>query len=163
MEIAKTKAEGEELLDWKDVNKMRYSWNVACEVMRINPITPGGFREAIDDFTFNGFSIPKGWKLFWSANSTHKNEKYFPEPEKFDPSRFEGNGPAPYTFVPFGGGPRICPGNEYARLVIMVFLHNFVKRFKWQVLNPNENIVVDPFPVPANHLPIRLYPHHKAD
>ncbi|MED6206131.1 hypothetical protein PIB30_023994 [Stylosanthes scabra] len=124
---------------------------------------PGGFREAIDDFTFNGFSIPKGWKLFWSANSTHKSEKYFPEPEKVDPSRFEGNGPAPCTFVPFGGGPRICPGNEYARLVIMVFLHNLVKRFKWQALNPNENIVVDPFPVPANHLPIRLYPHHKDD
>ncbi|XP_057718023.1 beta-amyrin 28-monooxygenase-like [Arachis stenosperma] len=159
MEIGKSKLEGD-LLNWNDINKMRYSWNVACEAMRMTPIAPGGFREALHDFTFNGFSIPKGWKLFWSANSTHKSAKYFPEPEKFDPSRFEGNGPAPYTFVPFGGGPRMCPGNEYARLVIMVFLHNLVKRFKWQMLIPHEKIVMDPFPMPTNNLPVRLYPHN---
>ncbi|RYR76759.1 hypothetical protein Ahy_A01g001316 [Arachis hypogaea] len=146
MEIGKSKLEGD-LLNWNDINKMRYSWNVACEAMRMTPIAPGGFREALHDFTFNGFSIPKGWK-------------YFPEPEKFDPSRFEGNGPAPYTFVPFGGGPRMCPGNEYARLVIMVFLHNLVKRFKWQMLIPHEKIVMDPFPMPTNNLPVRLYPHN---
>ncbi|MED6180815.1 hypothetical protein PIB30_013899 [Stylosanthes scabra] len=158
MEIGKSKSEGD-LLNWNDINKMRYSWNVACEAMRMTPIAPGGFREAINDFTFNGFSIPKGWKLFWSANSTHKSEKYFPEAEKFDPSRFEGDGPAPFTFVPFGGGPRMCPGNEYARLVIMVFLHNLVKRFKWQMLIPHEKFVSDPFPIPTHNLPVRLYPH----
>ncbi|MED6180816.1 hypothetical protein PIB30_013899 [Stylosanthes scabra] len=62
MEIGKSKSEGD-LLNWNDINKMRYSWNVACEAMRMTPIAPGGFREAINDFTFNGFSIPKGWKV----------------------------------------------------------------------------------------------------
>ncbi|KAL2342634.1 hypothetical protein Fmac_003919 [Flemingia macrophylla] len=158
MEIAKSKSPGE-LLNWDDINKMKYSWNVACEVMRIAPPLQGGFREAINDFVFNGFSIPKGWKLYWSANSTHKNPEYFPEPEKFDPSRFEGKGPAPYTFVPFGGGPRMCPGKEYARLEILVFIHNLVKRFKWEKLIPDEKIIVDPMPIPAKNLPIRLHPH----
>ncbi|KAK7399057.1 hypothetical protein VNO78_10232 [Psophocarpus tetragonolobus] len=158
MEIAKSKLQGE-LLNWDDINRMKYSWNVACEVMRIAPPLQGGFREAINDFIFNGFSIPKGWKLYWSANSTHKNPEYFPEPEKFDPSRFEGEGPAPYTFVPFGGGPRMCPGKEYARLEILVFMHNLVKRYKWEKLIPDEKIIVDPLPIPANNLPIRLHPH----
>ncbi|KAB1212015.1 Beta-amyrin 28-oxidase [Morella rubra] len=158
IEIAKSKAPGE-LLNWEDIKKMRYSWNVACEVMRLAPPLQGGFREAINDFIFNGFSIPKGWKLYWSANSTHKSAAYFPQPEKFDPSRFEGAGPAPYTFVPFGGGPRMCPGKEYARLEILVFMHNLVRRFRWEKMIPDEKIIVDPMPMPAKDLPVRLYPH----
>ncbi|WCJ34670.1 Beta-amyrin 28-monooxygenase [Euphorbia peplus] len=161
MEIANGKKEGE-MLNWEDLQKMKYSWNVACEVMRLAPPLQGGFREAINDFVFNGFSIPKGWKLYWSAHSTHKSEEYFPEPEKFEPSRFEGKGPPPYTFVPFGGGPRMCPGKEYARLEILVFMHNLVKRFNFQKIIPHEKIIVNPMPIPSNGLPVRLFPHNNT-
>ena len=98
-------------------------------------------------------------QLYWSTYPTHRNPEYFPEPEKFDPARFEGTGPAPYTYVPFGGGPRVCPGKEYARLLILVFMHHIVKRFKWEKVIPNEKTVVDPLPIPQHGLPVRLYPH----
>ncbi|KAL4571180.1 hypothetical protein LXL04_017932 [Taraxacum kok-saghyz] len=160
MEIAKSKAPGE-LLNWEDLSRMKYSWNVACEVLRLAPPLQGAFREAITDFMYNGYSIPKGWKLYWSANSTHKNPEFFSEPQKFDPSRFDGKGPAPYTFVPFGGGPRMCPGKEYARLEILVFMHHLVTKFKWEKVIPDEQIIVNPMPSPAKGLPIRLYPHNK--
>ncbi|XP_059302494.1 beta-amyrin 6-beta-monooxygenase-like [Lycium ferocissimum] len=158
MEIAKSKA-GEELLNWDDIQKMKYSWNVACEALRLMPPAQGAFREAITDFTFGGFTIPKGWKTFWNVYSTHTNPKYFPEPEKFDPCRFEGSGPAPYTFVPFGGGPKMCPGKEYARLEILVFMHNVVTKFKLEKLVPNEEIIYQASPVPANGLPVRIQPY----
>lgn len=98
-------------------------------------------------------------QIYWSTNTTHRNPECFPEPQKFDPSRFEGRGPAPYTFVPFGGGPRMCPGKEYARLELLVFIHHVVKRFRWEKIIPDEKIVVDPMPIPAKGLPVRLYPH----
>ena len=94
----------------------------------------------------------------WSPNSTHRNPKYFPDPEKFDPSRFEGAGPAPFTFVPFSGGARMCPGNEFARMEILMILHHLVTRFSWILKNPNEAIVVDPMPRPVKGLPILLTP-----
>ncbi|KAJ4846976.1 hypothetical protein Tsubulata_019978 [Turnera subulata] len=159
MEIARTKAEGE-LLNWEDTKRMKYSWCVACEAMRLAPPALGTFREATQDFTYKGFTIPKGWKTHWNVYSTHKDPKYFPEPERFNPSRFEGDGPAPYTFVPFGGGPRICPGREYARLEVLVFMHNVVKKFKWEKVNPGEEILYTPTPTLANGLQIHLQ-HHK--
>ncbi|KAI3524091.1 hypothetical protein L1887_02740 [Cichorium endivia] len=157
--IAKSKA-STELLNWEDVLKMKYSWNVACEVLRLVPPTQGTFREAISDFTYNGYSIPKGWKLYWSTNSTHKNPDFFHEPEKFDPSRFSKTVPAPYTYVPFGGGYHACPGKEFARIEILMFMHHLVRKFKLKKVIPNEKIVFDLIqPKLAKGLPIHLFPH----
>ncbi|EEF35534.1 beta-amyrin 6-beta-monooxygenase [Ricinus communis] len=157
MEIAKSKEPGE-LLNWEDIQKMKYTWCVACETMRLLPPSQGAFREAITDFTYAGFTIPKGWKIYWTVHSTHKNPKYFPDPEKFDPSRYEGDGPAPYTFVPFGGGPVMCPGREYARLEILIFMHNMVTKFKWHKVIEGEKIIFHSAPIPVKGLPILLEP-----
>ncbi|KAI3688338.1 hypothetical protein L1987_82050 [Smallanthus sonchifolius] len=88
-----------EVLKWDDIQKMRYSWNVVCEVFRLNPPAIGAFQEALVDFEYAGYTIPKGWKIFWSTAMTHKEEANFPDATKFDPSRFEGAGPAPFTYI----------------------------------------------------------------
>lgn len=96
------------------------------------------------------------WQIFWAISSTNKDPKYFVEPEKFDPSRFEGEGGAPYTFIPFGAGPRTCPAKDYVRFAILAFLHNLVTKFQWDVLLPHEPISGALLPLPAHGLPIRL-------
>ncbi|KAL1533772.1 beta-amyrin 28-monooxygenase [Salvia divinorum] len=158
MAIAKSKAPGENLT-WEDVDKMKYSWNVAREVLRLVPTTPGTFKEAMTDISFAGFTIPKGMKTFWTPHSSHLNPEYFPEPEKFDPSRFEGSGPAPYTYVPFGGGARMCPGRVYAKLAILVLMHNLVTKFRFKKVIPHEKMVVEFSASPSHGLHLHLYPH----
>jgi len=86
-------------------------------------------------------------QLFWTVNRSHHNPAYFPDPKKFDPSRFAGSGPPPFVWIPFGGGPRGCLGNEFARTEMLVFLHHIALQFQWSMVDPQEPISIDPMPI----------------
>jgi len=61
-QIAQSKQKGE-LLTWDDLAKMKYSWRVAQETLRmVSPIF-GGFRKAVKDIEYDGYLIPKGWQV----------------------------------------------------------------------------------------------------
>jgi cytochrome P450 len=69
-EIAKNKADGE-ALTWEDLTKMKFTWRVAQETLRIVPPVFGNFRRALEDIEFDGYSIPKGWQVIffpWTNN-----------------------------------------------------------------------------------------------
>ncbi|PRQ31770.1 putative taxoid 14-beta-hydroxylase [Rosa chinensis] len=64
-EIARSKLAGE-FLTWEDLAKMKYTWSVALETLRMIPPSFGSFRTAVKDIEFGGFHIPKGWQIFWA-------------------------------------------------------------------------------------------------
>ncbi|KAK6934442.1 Cytochrome P450 [Dillenia turbinata] len=132
-QIAKSKRLGE-FLTWEDLASMKYTWRVAMETMRLVPPVFAGFRTALKDMEYGGYLIPKGWQVFWAMSMTHMESSLFPEPTQFDPSRFENlTSVPPYSYIPFGGGPRICPGQEFAKLEILVATHYLVTRFTWKL------------------------------
>ncbi|XP_055823721.1 taxadiene 5-alpha hydroxylase [Solanum dulcamara] len=147
----------DEILSLEDTKKMRYTWQVARESMRLFPPIFGSFRKAIADIEFDGFTIPKGWKVLWTTYSTHNSPEYFKEPQNFDPSRFE-EPVQPYAFIPFGGGPRLCAGYQLAKLNILIFVHYVVTKYNWSLIYPDEPIVMDPLPFPSKGMPIKISP-----
>ncbi|KAK2978484.1 hypothetical protein RJ640_003238 [Escallonia rubra] len=155
-DIMRNKRPGENLTV-EDTKNMKYTWQVAQESMRLFPPIFGSFRKAIADIEYEGFTIPKGWKVLWTAYGTHYSEEYFREPTTFDPKRFE-EPVQPYSFIPFGGGPRLCAGNQLAKLNILLFVHYVVTRYNWSLLHPDEPITTDPLPLPSHGMPIKISP-----
>lgn len=87
---------------------------------------------------------------------TQMDNNIYDEPTKFDPNRFENQASSPpYCFVAFGGGPRSCPGNEFARIETLIALHYLVTRFTWKLCADN-SFSRDPMPSPAQGLPIEI-------
>ncbi|KAK9025865.1 hypothetical protein V6N11_038720 [Hibiscus sabdariffa] len=148
-----------ELLTWEDHAKMKYTWKVVMETLRLFPPIFGGFRKAVKDFEYGGYLIPKDWLIFWVTGMTQMDDTIFPEPSKFDPNRFEDSASLPpYCFIPFGGGPRICPGYEFARIETLVSIHYLVTRFTWKILCSDNSFSRDPMLAPAKGLPVQISP-----
>ncbi|MFQ6644561.1 hypothetical protein Gotur_019268 [Gossypium turneri] len=119
----------------------------------------GSFRNVLKDFEYEGYTIPKGWQVIWAANMTHMDERIFSDPSTFDPARFEKQASIPpYCFVAFGGGARICPGNEFARIETLVTIHYLVTRFKWKLCCLDNSFSRNPFPVFSDGMLIAIEP-----
>ncbi|CAK9187784.1 unnamed protein product [Ilex paraguariensis] len=156
-EIAHSKS-NEELLTWDNLSKMKYTWRVAMETLRMTPPVFCSFRTAVKDFEYGGYLIPKGWQIIWAACMTHMDETIFPDPSKFDPTRFEQQKLTPYGLVAFGGGPRMCPGNEFTRIETLTMIHHLVTLFTWKLSSKDNPFSRDPLPVFKEGLPIQIEP-----
>nr|UTS77788.1 cytochrome P450 720B39 [Ginkgo biloba] len=152
-----------EKLSWDDYKSMKFTQCVINETLRLSSITPGLLREAIEDIKVKGYLIPKGWAILGLTIGVHLNEKYFSEALEFNPWRWQANGQEDQIsdetlLVPFGGGARLCPGAQLARLEVSLFLHHFVSKFRWKVLEV-DRISHFPFAHLVGGFPIQL--HHK--
>ncbi|NP_001311890.1 Abscisic acid 8'-hydroxylase 3 [Capsicum annuum] len=143
-------------LTWTQTRKMPITNKVVLETLRMASIISFTFREAVADVEYKGYLIPKGWKVMPLFRNIHHNPEFFPDPQKFDPSRFE-NALKPNTFMPFGSGVHACPGNELAKQEILVMTHHLVTEFRWEVVGSDSGIQYGPFPVPVGGLAARFW------
>ncbi|KAK9144076.1 hypothetical protein Sjap_003979 [Stephania japonica] len=79
----------DEGLSWADTKKMPVTSRVIQETLRVASILSFTFREAVEDVEYQGYLIPKGWKVLPLFRNIHHSPEIFTDPDKFDPSRFE--------------------------------------------------------------------------
>nr|XP_043620050.1 taxadiene 5-alpha hydroxylase-like [Erigeron canadensis] len=158
-EISKRKAPGE-ALTWEDLTQMKYTWRVASETLRIHPPVILTIRRAAQDFEYGGYIIPKGWQVMLSSSMTHNDDSIFQNPTMFDPTRFEKNAPSPppFSLLPFGAGPRMCPGFELAKMETLVMIHRLVTMFKWELVNKDASFKRIPMPEFDQGMKVQLKP-----
>ncbi|XP_052208210.1 abscisic acid 8'-hydroxylase 4 [Diospyros lotus] len=147
---------GNRPLTWAQTRNMPFTYRVILETLRTASIISFAFREAVVNVEYGGCLIPKGWKVMPLFRNIHHNPEFFSEPQNFDPSRFEV-APKPNTFMPFGNGVHACPGNELAKLQILILVHHLVTKFRWEVVASRGGIEYSPFPIPHQGLPAMFW------
>lgn len=115
--------------------QMEYLDMVINESLRLYP--PGGRLERMCKKTIeiNGITIPGGTVVMIPAYVIHRDPEYWPEPEIFNPERFNKENKEtqePYTFLPFGAGPRNCIGMRFALLIMKVAVTVLLQTFSFQ-------------------------------
>ena len=115
----------------------RLPFATACfeEAMRLRPPSWIVVRDLLSDDTLpSGAALPAGARVFASQWVTHRDPRLHPDPERFDPERFLGDGTAGravYAFFPFGAGPRDCVGRGLAMLEGVLVLTRLVQRVRF--------------------------------
>nr|UHB15508.1 cytochrome P450 [Paris polyphylla] len=141
----------DELLTAEDIKKFKYTSKVAEELIRLSNISPFLFRRvAKDNVVINGYKFPKNWKVIVWIRAIHLDPEYYYRPLEFKPDRWDDFKPKPGTYSVFGAGTRYCPGNSFAKLQVMMFLHHLCLKYRWELLNPDAGITYLPHPRPAD-------------
>ncbi|XP_033228407.1 cytochrome P450 4C1-like isoform X3 [Belonocnema kinseyi] len=140
----------------EDLKKMKYTERVIQESMRLFPTVPFLTRKVVQDLEIGGYTLPQGSTAFISVIKVHRDEKYWPDPLKFDPDRFLPEEVAkrnPNCYMPFSIGPRNCIGSTYAMMemktvVAKILLKYVLKKEKIQpILTIKQRVEIVAHPV----------------
>ena len=140
--------------------RLSYTAAVIAESMRLYPPVYVIGREATTDVELGGYRVKRGYTVLMSQWVNHRDPKYFPDPEDFRPERWE-DGLAKripkFAYYPFGGGQRMCVGNNFALMEAAIILAAVGQRYRF-TLDPDAVIGIKPqiTLLPANPIPVTL-------
>jgi cytochrome P450 len=116
----------------RDLPKLRYTTMVVQEALRIFPPAWMMLRTAVEADEIGGFPIPRGSTILMSPYLTQRRADLWDDPNRFDPERFapeRSDGRPEFSFCPFGGGPRQCPGDDFAMVEIVLIVATVMQRY----------------------------------
>jgi cytochrome P450 len=129
-------------LCFSDVPKFEFATQVIQEALRLYPPFWMVDREALSDDRAGDVDIPKGSTVVVFIYGAHHAPGSWDSPESFKPERFAKTNekpPTPFTYLPFGAGPRGCIGGNYATLQILMILSVMLRKYDFQLV-PGQTI-----------------------
>lgn len=124
---------GERVPTYADLPHLPYIGQIVRETLRLYPPAIGTFlRRAIENVEIGAWKIPKGSLVAILSFVIHRDPRWYPNPMQFDPERFseERSKSIPRgAFIPFGTGPRICIGSNFAMMEMSLIVAMLVQRF----------------------------------
>src|ERR1700723_507105 len=137
---------GDAPLSHADVPRLEFTTQVIQEGLRLYPPFWMIDRMAVADDRAGEIDIPRGSMVIVYVYGAHHAQRYWERPEDFEPERFTKANEKlrkPFTYLPFGGGPRGCIGGNYAMLQILMILSDLLRRYDFQ-LHPGQTIEARP-------------------
>jgi len=149
-ERARLQAEAQQVLGGRmpglaDLPNLKYTRLVMDETLRMYPPAWLTNRRAINTDEVEGYLIPAGAELTISPYATHHDPALWPDPFKFDPERFTPERSADrqrYAYFPFGAGPRVCIGNNFALLEAQLILAAAAQRYRLELV-PDQQVEME--------------------
>ncbi|XP_066533249.1 cholesterol 24-hydroxylase-like [Hoplias malabaricus] len=139
--LKRAKKEVEDVLGTKreivydDLGKLTYLSQVLKETLRLYPPAPGTSRWLHEETVINELKVPAGCALLFSSYVSSRMEKFFKDPLKFDPERFDAHATKPYfCYYPFALGPRSCLGQTFSQMEAKVVLAKLLQRFEFSLV-----------------------------
>lgn len=146
-------------LDLDQLKRLPYLNAVLNEGMRYVTPVQGSFRIMLQDMAYKGYRIPQGWTLMLAIAGTHHNSDIWTAIDHFDPERWlpgrEEQKNRPFSYLPFGGGPRICLGANFALAEMRLMLAILLRDYAWSLI-PDQDLAYRMIPFPRPKSGIRV-------
>ncbi|MCW5848809.1 MAG: cytochrome P450 [Anaerolineae bacterium] len=148
---------------YDDVAHLPYTMMTLAETRRLYPSVwlIGRFLRA--DVAFDGYHVPADSVVLASQDVTHRDPRYFPEPDRFDPLRWTSEAQAArpeFSYFPFSAGPRACAGEKFAEIMDPLVLATLAQH--WQArLTPGQTFEPRPAKSNAPRPGIQMTLHHR--
>ena len=144
-----------------DLPLLPYTRAVFSESMRLRPPAYATSREVIAPIELAGQTIPVGAQIAVSPWVTHRDPRWWTDPLRFDPDRWLAPRSEPlhkHAYFPFGGGNRLCIGEQFAWTEGILLIASLVRRWRFHLTVPAESIRAQPAVTlrPSPGVPVRV-------